>query len=764
MAAGDEDALRSREIVIATPEKLDFALRTDPTLIDNVGLIVLDEGHLIGPSEREIRYELLVHRLLRRADAATRRIVCLSAILPEGKALDDLTEWIRNDAEGQPVQSQWRPTRQRFGLLRWRTAGAHMSFSLEDDGAFISRFIQPVGPKKGKRKPFPKDNKELTLAAAWKFAAEEKRTLIFCTQRNHVEAYARTIIELTHREFLSSLLDDVTSISRAVKVGREWLGEDHPAVRCLSLGVAIHHARLPNPFLRELERLLNEGVLKVIVASPTLAQGLNLNAAVLLVPNIYRSSAMLSGEEFANVAGRAGRAFVDVEGLVVHVIYQPEAWRVRAWRNLVNSARVRNLESGLIQVVAQVLARLSRTGVLKRDDAVEYLANSREAWQSTGDRDGEESFTSLLERLDTAVLGLLEALDADAADLPRLLDEALQGSLWARQIVRRSEQEQRNYRILLRTRARLLWRNTTEAQRRGLYAMGVGLDAGLVLEALADDLGALLDAADQAAIAGDEQELVRALTELGRHLFEIRPFAPDSLPESWEALLGAWVRGVDVEQIGAENMRIIEDAFAYRLVWGLEALRARRAALGWTSEIIEGGASAVLETGVPQLMMAMLIRSGLPSRRAAIEAIRQTQPFFFDGSGMQQWLESNQIVALTDAGEWPTPATASIWLEYREQALSSSVQQWHSQTWHRNIDPNTFQRDLPNDGPFRIEIERPRGDVWVCTPAYERVCQLRMQVSDPEPSVYAAWYDGDRGQMRVNRIGRSHAIWRSREG
>jgi hypothetical protein len=74
VSEGDEDALRTRPIVIATPEKLDFALRSDPRIINDVGLIVLDEGHLIGPSEREIRYEILVQRLLRRADAGYRRI------------------------------------------------------------------------------------------------------------------------------------------------------------------------------------------------------------------------------------------------------------------------------------------------------------------------------------------------------------------------------------------------------------------------------------------------------------------------------------------------------------------------------------------------------------------------------------------------------------------------------------------------------------------------------------------------------------------
>jgi replicative superfamily II helicase len=105
ISAGDEDTLRTREIVIATPEKLDFALRNDPTLINDVGLIVLDEGHMIGPSEREIRYETLVQRLLRRSDAANRRIICLSAILPGGDELNDLTAWIRNDEPGSPVRS-----------------------------------------------------------------------------------------------------------------------------------------------------------------------------------------------------------------------------------------------------------------------------------------------------------------------------------------------------------------------------------------------------------------------------------------------------------------------------------------------------------------------------------------------------------------------------------------------------------------------------------------------------------------------------------
>lgn len=242
--------------------------------------------------------------------------------------------------------------------------------------------------------------------------------------------------------------------------------------------------------------LLSEGVFKIIAASPTLSQGLNLNAAVLLVPSLYRSGTPISGEEFANVAGRAGRAFADIEGLVVHVMHNPEPWRIAQWQSLVASARARTLKSGLIQIVWEVMQRLASDGVLQRRDAVEYLANSREAWissadQSSGDGaagDETEPLSHLVERLDAAVFSLIEALDADSADLPRLLDQALQGSLWARQIVREPEDWQPWYRTVLQARARVIWKYTTPVSRRGHFAMGVGLDAGLALDSMADEL------------------------------------------------------------------------------------------------------------------------------------------------------------------------------------------------------------------------------------------------------------------------------------
>jgi len=785
ISAGDEDALRSKNIVISTPEKLDFALRNDPTLISDVGLIVLDEGHLIGPTEREIRYEILVQRLLRRADAPTRRIVCLSAILPDGKQLDDLTAWIRSDVEGAPVRSQWRPTRQRFGSLVWQGTAAKLSFDLNADGPYLARFVEQAPARGRQTKTLPRNVKDLTLLAAWNFAAQGKRTLIFLTQANWVEGYGKVALDLVKRGYLTSLLDNKEGIARALEVGREWLGDGHPAVESLKIGIAVHHGGLPNPFLRELEILLSEGVLKVVVASPTLSQGLNLNAAVLLVPSLHRSGSPITGEEFANVAGRAGRAFVDVEGLVIHVIYDRARWRLTMWRALVSSTKSRSLRSGLIQIVAEIIDRLAQEGVLNQDDAYEYLANSREAWKSEeeevteeeevdedegeegeeGEEEKREPLSQLVEKLDATVFGLIDALDADSADLPRLLDEALQGSLWARQMDRETKEMKDKHKAILGARAQLIWKNTTAAVRRGHFAMGVGLEAGLELDALANKLGVLIDRADNAALVGDEGELANALVKLARHLLVIRPFVPDkknALPSNWEALLKAWVTGVDVNNIGAENMGIVEDAFAYRLVWALEALRTRRATLGWSSDIIAGGGAASLETGVPQLMMAMLIRAGLPSRRAAMTAVGEGGAQFVDGAGMRTWLESGEIARLTKVGDWPTAESAALWKRFREEMLSGGTQKWRAQNSKRTLDIDGQGQVVP-PGIYRVEIDEPQGDAWVCTPDYQRIVKLRARVKDSKPSFFAARFVEGHRRAEIQRFGRDRATWLENE-
>lgn len=143
-------------------------------------------------------------------------------------------------------------------------------------------------------------------------------------------------------------------------------------------------------------------------------------------------------------------------------------------------------------------------------------------------------------------------------------------------------------------------------------------------------------------IAGDEEELAEALVELARRLLVIRPFTPDkanALSPDWETILKDWVTGVGVSEIGPDHMRVVEDAFSYRLVWALEALRSRRLTLGWSPDIIPGGA-ACLETGSHENLFTVT-----KTRR---KTVRLRALAFLRGEPCRLWLSSDG----EESGNW----------------------------------------------------------------------------------------------------------------
>ncbi|WP_245190486.1 DEAD/DEAH box helicase [Kocuria rhizophila] len=364
-SSADENLLRERDIVVATPEKLDFALRNDPTLLDSVGLVVLDEGHMIGADEREVRYEVQVQRLLRRGDAATRRIICLSAILPDGDEVEDFVNWLTDDQPDGLIASSWRPTKLRYGEVIWQGDRARLSIIVGDEEPFVPRFLEPLVPPIGRRKtPFPKNQQELTLATAWRLVDDGQTVLIFCPLKLSVNAFAKIIVDLHTREALRSVFEgDPSDLASAITIGEEWFGREHPILACLKIGVAIHHGSLPAPYRREVERLLQRGALKVTVSSPTLAQGLNLSASALVMHSLWRNRELIKASEFRNIVGRAGRAFVDSVGLVVHPIFKDVSRGRRNWGQLVADTALRDMESGLLQLVVNLFSGSSELSV-----------------------------------------------------------------------------------------------------------------------------------------------------------------------------------------------------------------------------------------------------------------------------------------------------------------------------------------------------------------------------------------------------------------
>src|SRR5262249_26045186 len=152
---------------------------------------------------------------------------------------------------------------------------------------------------------------------------------------------------------------------------------------------------------------------------------------------------------------------------------------------------------------------------------------------------------------------------------------------------------------------------------------------------------------------------------------------------------------------------------------------------------IEGGAAASLETGLPNLRMSLLVRSGLPSRRAALRAIEDLDPLFTDNSGMFEWRRSDEVAALSNEGTWPTEDTAGLWRQFRSDVLAGQTQKWTIGAWARNVAQDSFRIEPELNRTYRVEITR-NDTVWICTPDFRRVVRLRRSIRNPNPSVPTA--------------------------
>lgn len=751
----DGEALRDSDIVVATPEKLDFAIRSEPKLLDDVGVVILDEGHMIGVEEREIRYEAQIQRLLRRTDANSRRIVCLSAVFPENDQLTDFVNWItEDDPDGLHMES-WRPTRQQFGIVEWRKDGyARLTATLSEDQTFIPRYFEEVPPAGRRKKPFPQNQNEMTLATAWRLVKEGQTVLIYCPLRSSVGTLASLIVTLHRQGLIESVMPEGVDISNAVAVGAEWFGANHDILKCLQLGVAIHHGTLPGPFRREMEALLHQKFLKVTVASPTLAQGLNLSASVVLFSSLHRNKELLKGAEFANVIGRAGRAYVDTEGLVLCPIFEPynrnKAQKKRAnWNKLTTGARTRDLTSGLITIGLTMLKRMHAAVEPANISAfVKFLTGSIN-WSLPviADEDPTETdiaaatWTANIARLDTALLSVIGDEDASNAGVIQVLADAMHESLWERQLHRLDESLRSLVRSVVKQRAEYLWKSSTPLQRRGWYLAGLGADSGTELARLASSIVEFTSAAEVHLMAGNAEAATRQLVALAEQVFTISTFEPQAKVVDWRALLAKWLEGEPLSEMDEEQMNVaefIESDIVYRLVWGIEAARVYEQAQGnVAAELINGSATAALESGTLNKSAAILLRSGFDHRFAAVKAVIDTGADFIDASGMHSWAISLDSALATNPS-WPTRASRGSWEEFVHRLGTCGRRRWKQHTFSVQ---DVEWDEVPNAGDWlRVTRDTP-GTATLWSPGFERIGTVDFALSQQSEGVQYAVYD-----------------------
>lgn len=333
--------LEDTDVLIATPEKIDLLMRLNSVYFEDVSLLVVDEGHIVGEySARSSLTEFLIIRL--RIKIPQLRILFISAVMPPENA-EEYSIWLSGSRGGvirslmypdSKIDEQWEPTRKLIGKFRWEGKNGRIDFKgidteNEDTKVKTGAFIPGILKTKqfASRYPDGKDKAQTSASLALVMSSDGS-CLVFCAQVPHTKSVALRFIQILQELDQINQLPKQFTKSRLTESyihAKKWFGVESHVTKCVEYGIGVHFGNMPEPLRRSVESEYRAGLLKVLISTSTIGQGLNLPIKHLIIHStiIYGSSSgieKIQVRDFWNIIGRAGRAGKETEGQIIFVV------------------------------------------------------------------------------------------------------------------------------------------------------------------------------------------------------------------------------------------------------------------------------------------------------------------------------------------------------------------------------------------------------------------------------------------------------------
>jgi superfamily II RNA helicase len=406
LMTGDLTANREAPIVVMTTEifrnMLYAEIDGDDDPLEGVEAVVLDECHYMNDSQRgTVWEESIIHC------PPPIQLVALSATVANA---DQLTDWIAAvHGPTDLIVSNYRPVPLQFSFCSAK--GLHPLLNEAATGLHANCKVwrAPKGHQRKGRNAKPPQPEPPALGFVVAQLAERQMlpAIVFLFSRRGCDKAVRDLAR-------ASLVNDAEA-ARLRQRFEAFAAASPEAVRdgihaeALMRGVAAHHAGVLPAWKELIEELFQEGFVKVVFATETLAAGINMPARSTVISSLSKRTENghrpLKASEFLQMAGRAGRRGLDDQGYVVTVQSRFEG--VREAGQLATSP-ADPLVSQFTPSYGMVLNLLQRYELAKARELVErsfgrYLATLDLA-------DDQARISSLRQQLD--------ALGINAGDVP----------------------------------------------------------------------------------------------------------------------------------------------------------------------------------------------------------------------------------------------------------------------------------------------------------------------------------------------------------
>ena len=355
---------RAFDVLVATPEKLQLVVR-NKKVSRQLALVVMDEAHNIESDSRGLRIELLLATIKQEYTGAN-----FLLLMPFVERVDALARWLADGPyAGRSISfgtSPWRPNEQVIGMFRaMKDESVNAGWRMEFETLLTTRkTIHLEGTHRvNGAKPLPhlprskflkangsQNGMNLQAAAMAAVFASRGTSIAIGDAPNTAWSMAREVAKT--RQPSDAVPERVQLVQRFLSAE---ISPQFELIDMLARGVGVHHAGLSDEVRSLVEWLTEEGDIKVLCATTTLAQGINFPvSSVFLATTDYKLRRFpfrkaMPAREFWNLAGRAGRMNQESVG----VVGIADANRAGEIRNYVRNA-AGELASQLVTIVAKL--------------------------------------------------------------------------------------------------------------------------------------------------------------------------------------------------------------------------------------------------------------------------------------------------------------------------------------------------------------------------------------------------------------------------
>ena len=359
VSVGDFDSpdpeLERYDVIVATSEKADSLLRHRSHWLQKISLVVADEVHLIHDPERGPTLEVTLAKF--RKFNPQLQIIALSATVKNSK---ELADWL----DAVHISSEWRPTPLKEGVF------------LDGEVHFTDNSKRRV---------------EVKGDAVWSLARdailEGGQCLVFVNTRRSTETLAAKFAPLM-REIVHDKVE-IENEQRLVEDQGEPTSIGKKLRSCIKKGVAFHNAGLSNEQRKMVEESFKKGRIKIIIATPTLAAGINLPARRVIIRDVTRyeggvGNVAIPVLEIKQMCGRAGRPKYDKYGEAILIAKSEEEKSFLFDNYLLNEPEDIYSKLGNEGVLRNHILATIATGIASsRDSLMDFLSSTFFAHQTS---------------------------------------------------------------------------------------------------------------------------------------------------------------------------------------------------------------------------------------------------------------------------------------------------------------------------------------------------------------------------------------------